>query len=276
MQYLSLHTLYLHLETAKENAANDLWSELDILLKIEPHPNICNLLGCCDDKGIVCTQSCIQQYLTHTFSLAKSLFIILEYCMLGRLKDYLQSCNSALEKMGLPIELRDYQNSGKGRGCSCSTDYVNILRSTASSSSYAKLLRKVSVESTQSDSVFYHSSIAYAPESIDSDYNSLSYAGSMITLSRDYENSPGLLYNEDVASFALQIAHGLQHLEKLKVCMSLCVCMHLTDVYTCINICIYAYIYVTGSAKTLHVRLFHKNSYNAAIVLPIFNFFVTE
>ena len=140
--------------------------------------------------------------------------------MFGRLLDYLQSCNSALEKLELPIELQDYQNSGKGKESSCSTDYINILRSTASSSSYAKLLRKASVGSMQSDSVFCDSSIAYAPESIDSDYSLSSYAGPMITVSRDYENSPGPLNNEDVANFALQIAHGLQHLEKLKVCMS--------------------------------------------------------
>ena len=34
-----------------ESATHDLWSEVDILLKIEPHPHICNLLGYCNDEG---------------------------------------------------------------------------------------------------------------------------------------------------------------------------------------------------------------------------------
>ena len=143
---------------------------------------------------------------------------------MGKLKDYLRSCDSALVELGLPVELRNYQNcSNQGKGSSCSTDYVSIMRSTTSSSSYAKLLRKTSVGSMQSDSVSYDGSIAYVPESVDSDYNLLSYAESLMTLTRDYANSPGVLYSKDIVNFALQIAYGLQHLEKLKVCF---VCMY--------------------------------------------------
>lgn len=137
--------------------------------------------------------------------------------MLGRLKDYLQSCNSTLVELGMSVELRNYQNSDSGKGSSCSTDYINILQSS-SSSSYAKLLmRKASLSSMQSDSVFYDGSIVYAPESVDSDYRTINYTDSSISLCRDYANSLGTLYNEDITNFALQIASGLQHLERLKV-----------------------------------------------------------
>ena len=33
----------------------------------------------------------------------------------------------------------------------------------------------------------------------------------------EYCNSPGLIYEEDVINFSLQIANGMEHLEKLKV-----------------------------------------------------------
>ena len=180
--------------------------------------------------------------------------------MFGKLKDYLQNCHKALTELGIPVELRNYQNSSSNvHGSSCSTDYVNILQ-TSSCSSYAKLLmRRSSVGSTQSDSVFYEGSIAYAPESVDSDYNTMSYAGSGISYYRDYTNTPGTLYNEEIANFALQIACGLQHLEKLKVCVyvtvymcvSVCVCVTMcvavcVSVCVCVCVCVFTvYIYYT-------------------------------
>ena len=164
--------------------------------------------------------------------------------MFGRLKDYLQNCHKALTELGIPVELRNYQNSSSNvQGSSCSTDYVNILQ-TSSCSSYAKLLmRRSSVGSTQSDSVFYEGSIAYAPESVDSDYNTMSYAGSGISYYRDYTNTPGTLYNEEIANFALQIAYGLQHLEKLKVCVCVLLCVYVTVcmcvcVFVCVHVCV--------------------------------------
>ena len=46
------YTLFVFSDTAMKCAANDLWSELEILLKIKPHPNICNLLGFCYSEGL--------------------------------------------------------------------------------------------------------------------------------------------------------------------------------------------------------------------------------
>jgi len=59
--------------------------------------------------------------------------------------------------------------------------------------------------------------VAYVPESLNSDYKPWTPASETVSLSRDYLNSPGMLYNEDLVNIALQIAYGLQHLEKLGV-----------------------------------------------------------
>lgn len=40
-----------HLDVLNVSAVDGLWSELNILLKIKPHLNICNLLGFCQDEG---------------------------------------------------------------------------------------------------------------------------------------------------------------------------------------------------------------------------------
>lgn len=134
--------------------------------------------------------------------------------MFGKLKDYLQSCDNTLAESGLPVQLSDYScGSVHGSYSSSSMGHVNILQST-SYNSYSKFLTKDnSLLNIQSDSG-YGDSIAYAPESVDSGY---SVGESMISISRDYANSPGILYDQDITNFALQIAHGLQHLENLKV-----------------------------------------------------------
>ena len=140
----------------------------------------------------------------YTFPTVESLYIILEYCAFGRLKDYL----------GLPVKLSDYSSgSVHGSDSGFSMGYVNILQST-SYNSYSKFLTKDnSLLNMQSDSG-YGDSIVYAPESVDSGY---SVGESVMSTSRDYANSPGILYDQDITNFALQIAHGLQHLENLKV-----------------------------------------------------------
>jgi len=145
------------------------------------------------------------------FPIAESLYIILEYCVFGRLKDYLQSCNNTLSELGLPVKLNDYSSGSVNGSNSSPMGYMNILQST-SCNSYSKFLTKDnSLLNIQSDSG-YGDSIVYAPESVDSGYSE-----SITYISRDYANSPGILYDQDITNFALQIAHGLQHLQTLKV-----------------------------------------------------------
>ncbi|XP_065920975.1 platelet-derived growth factor receptor alpha-like isoform X2 [Dysidea avara] len=189
-------------ETTTECAIHDLWSELEILLKIKPHSNICNLLGFCYSEG-------------------ESPYIILEYCMYGKLNDYLRNCQEALVQLGLPIiSVNLHETPEFVRKSSNSTDYVNILQSNSSSSTYLNLhqvlTRDSSLLSIQGDSVF-SDNVAYVPESMDSYNKPWTPVSEIISLSRDYLNSPGLLFNEDIVNFALQIAYGLQHLEKLKI-----------------------------------------------------------
>lgn len=156
----------------------------------------------------------IRVFLIHSFPIAKSLYIILEYCKFGRLKDYLKSCGNALETLGLPVKLGNY--SDYIQESYDSLKYMNILQSNNCNSYSNVLPKKNSCLNVASDSG-YGDSIVYIPESVDSGYTSGSVAESLLNLSRDYVNSPGILYYQDVTNFALQIAFGLQHLENLKV-----------------------------------------------------------
>lgn len=141
--------------------------------------------------------------------------------MFGKLKDYLQSCDDLLIELGLPVKLSDYtvdiQESHH------SVEYINILQSNTNYNSSSKMLtidgKDGSTLNVPSDSG-YGDSIAYVPESIDSGYTSWSIGESLVPALRDYVNSPGMLYNQDITNFALQIGHGLQHLENLKVYLS--------------------------------------------------------
>ena len=141
--------------------------------------------------------------------------------MFGKLKDYLQSCDDVLIELGLPVKLNDYTvDVQESRH---SMEYINILQSNSNHNSSAKMLttdcNDVSMLNVPSDSG-YGDSIAYVPESVDSGYTSWSISESLVPASRDYINLPGMLYNQDITNFALQIGHGLQHLENLKVHLS--------------------------------------------------------
>ena len=121
------------------------------------------------------------------------------------------------------MELSDYPDGVQG--LSHSLEYVNILQSNCNCyNSYSKILNKDSPTLNVPSDSGYGDSIVYVPESIDSGYTSWSIGGdSLVPVSRDYANSPGTLYNQDITNFALQIAYGLQHLENLKVTLlSIC------------------------------------------------------
>lgn len=135
--------------------------------------------------------------------------------MFGRLKDYLVTCDSALVELGMPVKLSDYSEAVHG---SYNTmEYVNMLQNGGTSyNSFNNLTKDNALLNVPSDSG-YGDSIAYVPESVDSGYTSGSVNESRVYISRDYANTPGILYNQDLTNFALQIAYGLQHLENLKV-----------------------------------------------------------
>jgi len=134
--------------------------------------------------------------------------------MHGKLKDYLKICQEALTRLGLPIISVNLHDASKFSRSNNSTASINILQNNNSSSNLHQVLTKDN--SLLSDSLF-SDNVAYVPESLDSDSKPWTPASEIVSLSRDYLNSPGLLFNEDIVNFALQIAYGLQHLEKLKV-----------------------------------------------------------
>ena len=197
------------LDALNVNAVNDLWLELSILLKIKPHLNICNLFGFCNGEN----QCRIQNIVVPT---VEPPYVILEYCMFGRLKDYLKTCDSILVELGVPVKLNAYSDDIQGPHSP--VEYINTQQHSGNTyNSYYNILGKdISPLNVPNDSG-YGDSIAYVPESVDSGYTSWSIGGYQGYSSRDYANSPGTLYNQDLTNFALQIAYGLQHLENLKV-----------------------------------------------------------
>lgn len=54
---------FVAVKTLKESAGDkerqDLLKELQVMKSLKPHPNIVTLFGCCTDKGIILSRSCI-------------------------------------------------------------------------------------------------------------------------------------------------------------------------------------------------------------------------
>lgn len=142
------------------------------------------------------------------------------------LKAYLHQCKEAVEKLNHRPQIAGFRHN---------------LPSTASSG-YPALAMREKIPLSQQSSVFSeisHSSkvdIFGATSCPSPDFSNP--RGRFLTqdsgiggegvlsaeVARDYTNCKGLLYMEDVTHFALQIACGLQHLEKQKVERLLLVC----------------------------------------------------
>lgn len=43
-------------ESAGDRERQDLLSELTVMKMLDPHPNVVRLLGCCTDKGMLCSK----------------------------------------------------------------------------------------------------------------------------------------------------------------------------------------------------------------------------
>ena len=131
--------------------------------------------------------------------------------MHGKLKDYLKICREALAQLGLPIRSVNLHEASKFAAS------MNISQSNNSSSTNFNLHQVLTRDNSLLSDSLFSDHVAYVPESLDSDCKPCTPASEIVSMSRDYLNSPGLLFNEDIVNFALQIAYGLQHLEKLKV-----------------------------------------------------------
>ena len=157
---------------------------------------------------------------------AGPLYLIVEFAIHGSLKDYLHQCMEVVEKLNhTPRIIRLHRK----RHPSLSSYSPGVQKEKAplsQQSSVFSMTSQMSKTDTSSISPLITSSMNSPSE--------LSYTGPMKTRSRcltqdsgkgslssepvhDYINCKGLIYMEDVMNFALQIACGLQHLEKLKV-----------------------------------------------------------
>lgn len=154
---------------------------------------------------------------------AGPLYLIIEFAIHGSLKDYLHQCMEVVEKLNhTPRIIRLHR------------------KRHPSLSSYSPGVQREKVPLSQQSSVFSMTSQISRTDTnplISPSMNSpsdLSYTGPIKTRNRcltqdsgkgslssepvhDYINCKGLIYMEDVMNFALQIACGLQHLEKLQV-----------------------------------------------------------
>ena len=152
--------------------------------------------------------------------------MILEYAVHGSLKDYLQQCKEVLLKLNHIPHIASSRKHSHNSSCSFT-----------SSSTYP-LLHQEKVPLSQQNSVFSVSSQSSSTSAMTPStpaclnhcnckefgssmerrrHETCSSSSSYPYLTHDYVNSRGLLYMEDVQNFALQIACGLRHLEKLKV-----------------------------------------------------------
>lgn len=151
--------------------------------------------------------------------------------MYGKLKDYLLECKQIATHNGcLPlciaasITRQEFHGSKKVlqavQFSSLSSGYGSIMGNWYSTDSQGSIATKdssdnlysSSVDTLTTDGVFDmldgRDTYEYSEDMSHSEYN-------------EYCNSPGLIYEEDVINFSLQIASGMKHLEKLKVGVSI-------------------------------------------------------
>jgi len=155
--------------------------------------------------------------------------------MYGRLKDYLLECRRVVTHSShLPIHIANtteptfhskerllrtvqvqFSSTSSGYG-SMIGKYLTESQGSIGSASHSREsqdnLYSSSVDTMATDGVFEVASdcrnVCDEPEYLYQPNTELSC---------EYINSPGLIYEEDVINFAVQIASGLEHLERLKV-----------------------------------------------------------
>eukprot|EP00731_Ephydatia_muelleri_P021018 Em0013g745a len=192
-------------KTVKDNAppgeSSDLLDELELMKKIKPHRNVINLLGCCTTPG-------------------DPICLIIEYAAHGNLRTFLRSC----EETSMTLNHQPLILWKKSRTESCS-----------SASSSQPLLSAKSPTCGQAFSYSSDAQVRYVShpppllnqESVEGlvcvqEDQRVAIAGGTSTqitppLTHDYLNCKGLMYMEDIVTFALQIASGLQHLESMEI-----------------------------------------------------------
>ena len=147
--------------------------------------------------------------------------------MYGKLKDYLLECKRVAARNGcLPLRIANVATSEFHNG----KKVLQAVQFSSLSSGYGSIIGKSYTDSQESigtkdsDDNLYSSSmdtittdgVFDIPDS-KSAYQSSEDIFHTYTEENVYCNSPGLIYEEDVINFSLQIANGMEHLERLKV-----------------------------------------------------------
>ena len=149
------------------------------------------------------------------------LYLIVEFAMYGSLQNFLKECEEAVLCMNHSPHVS--YKTGRYQSCSDSPTFMSqsLKFSHESSSSKKTTLSHPSNPAAasaatktceQGDMLTCESDATVVGSSAQAVYDCISAPAT-----HDYINSKGLLYVEDVQSFALQIASGLKHLEKEKV-----------------------------------------------------------
>lgn len=187
-------------KTVKDNApageSSNLLDELELMKRIRPHINVINLLGCCTTPdGPIC--------------------LIIEYAMHGNLKNFLRSCeNAAMTLNHQPLIFRK-------QSCSNSSSAAHQSMSISSQVFFPNDVQVRYVTnpqpSAQMDQDIEHSGLVCTDEDKRVAHPHEVLSQDTPSLSHDYLNCKGLVYMEDIQTFALQIASGLQHLETMEI-----------------------------------------------------------
>ena len=213
--------------------------------KLEPHPNILNLLGYCTGKhkGMrYCTVNCapnvLYYNLSHSPVVGGPCYIIMEYAMYGNMRDFLRSLRNRLAFPQSPPALSPpalfphaIHNEGLSGRCIerlCSCDDTPQLPSLASDDPWS-LYANVSTHNTvlkqhlinrdyynqrmsNSDQEEVIECCTEAHHVISSDRHVTSPDCHMTNTPTD-----PILTEKEIFNFALQISRGMKHLQSLKV-----------------------------------------------------------
>jgi len=170
--------------------------------------------------------------------------------MYGKLKDYLLECRRVVTHSGnFPVHIASTTEPTFPQSKERLLRTVQVQFSSTSSG-YGSMVGKYSTESQGSIGSGSHSresqdnlySSSVDTMATDGVFELMSDSRNVYNEPEDtfqsatevdceYMNSPGLIFEEDVINFALQIASGMEHLEKLNVSMNaLIVCNHLIQI----------------------------------------------
>ena len=147
--------------------------------------------------------------------------------MYGKLKEYLLECKRVATHNGcLPLRIASV-TAPEFHG---SKKVLQPVQFSSLSSGYGSIIGKCYTDSQESIGTKYSDDNLYSSsmDTITTDgvfdmpdtknkYESSDDIFYSYAEDSEYCNSPGLIYEEDVINFSLQIASGMEHLEKLKV-----------------------------------------------------------